>query len=549
MTRAILILSGILLTACRLFGADAWLSVSDLAVHSDNPRYKYVGKGIAEMIAVELRKSPDIVLIEREKRTALLEEMQFSLSDLADSGRQIEVGRMLAAGYIVFGELIDMGTEVLLSLRMVDVQSGEIVWGEKLSGSLSRYDSIAASFASSILQRFGASVSRTTEAKAADKSEKRTEAVIALSTAIDLYDRNERDRAKQELTAARKLDPKSEAADYFWAKLAVNTTRFKVLMEQYYSYLNPAFLGIMRADMLHAAANTAAFPIITHIPVENVNYAAFEGDKAISEMDFNVRLGYAFPIGRGWGMRIEALPTVGSLNRAWQGSYDGKIDSAEVARTAAGAVLDVGFRLGDALAFGIGAGVYSRSASDVGPRAAYLYPDKLLLSGNAGFLYRNPDETIVFDSRLGYTNETYDIIDPGTLDIIRQAGAPVFLENTLTLAFQEKATFLIFKQINSVSLDRPSTFLTLMPAVEHFFAPWVSLRIGLEGSLAVLKDSPQMGYGALVGITFRSVRRDFDVDLNLTWRQRPSRVVEGLLYTDLMALINVTWNGLKVSRE
>ena len=58
-----------------------------------------------------------------------------------------------------------------------------------------------------------------------------------------------------------------------------------------------------------------------------------------------------------------------------------------------------------------------------------------------------------------------------------------------------------------------------------------------------------MGFGALTGVTFRNVRRGFDVDLNLTWRQRPSRVVEGLLSTDLMALANLTWNGVRVTRE
>lgn len=166
-----------------------------------------MGKGLAEMIAVELRKSPDITLIEREKRTALLEEIEFSLSDLADSGRQGEVGRMLAAGYMVFGELIDMGPEVLVSLRMVDVQSDEIVWNESLTDRLSRYDSIAGFFASSILRHFGAQVSPTTEVKAAGKSEKQAKAVIALSAAIDLYDRGEKEQAKKELTAAFRRPP------------------------------------------------------------------------------------------------------------------------------------------------------------------------------------------------------------------------------------------------------------------------------------------------------------------------------------------------------
>ena len=103
------------------------LAIADFAIHSDNPNYKYIGKGISEMIAVELRKSPGIELIERERRKQVLEEMEFALSDLADSNQQLELGKLLAAGYIVFGEIIDMDRKVLISLRMIDVQSGEIV--------------------------------------------------------------------------------------------------------------------------------------------------------------------------------------------------------------------------------------------------------------------------------------------------------------------------------------------------------------------------------------------------------------------------------------
>jgi len=368
MRRVICILAGVLTTSA-LFGADIRLSVSDPTIHSDKPQYNDAGKGLAEMIAVELRKSPDFTLIEREKRTVLLEEMEFSLSDLADSGAQAEVGRILAAGYMVFGELIDMGTEILISLHMVDVRYEEIVWNETLTENLSRYDFIAGHFASGILGHFGAEVSRTTQAKTVEKSEKTSEAVIALSTAIDLYDRKEDEEAKKQLTVARKIDPGSEAATYFLTKLTANTTRFKVLTEQYYSYLNPAFLGIMEEDVLHVAGNTPVYPIVTRNPIEYVNYTAFGTDKAISEMDFNGRLGYAFPIGRRWGMRIDVVPTVGSMNRGWQGDYEST--QLNTARTAAGAVFDLGFQTSESLAFGAGVGLYSRSAADNGPVAPY----------------------------------------------------------------------------------------------------------------------------------------------------------------------------------
>jgi len=129
-----------------------------------------------------------------------------------------------------------------------------------------------------------------------------------------------------------------------------------------------------------------------------------------------------------------------------------------------------------------------------------------------------------------------------------EAAAPIYWENTLTLSFQENTTFFIVKQIDSFSLDRSYAFMTVMPAVERFVAPWLSLRGGAEGALAALNGSVQAGYGALAGLTFRFLRAGMDLNLNFTWRQRPSRVVEGLLYSDMMVLMNLTRSGIRVQR-
>jgi len=143
-----------------LFATANRVSLSDFIVHSDNARYKYMGKGISEMISFELRKSPGIDLIEREKRAQILEEMEISLSDLADTETQVEVGKMLTAGYIIFGEIIDMDRDVLISLRMIDVESGKVVWNDKLTEKLSKYDYISGYFAASILDFLNVEVSK-----------------------------------------------------------------------------------------------------------------------------------------------------------------------------------------------------------------------------------------------------------------------------------------------------------------------------------------------------------------------------------------------------
>jgi TolB-like protein len=549
--RIMLVIAFLVAFISGVFAESRPLAIADFAIHSDNPKYKYIGKGISEMIAVELRKSPGIELIEREKRTQILEEMEFALSDLTDSDKQLELGKLLAAGYIVFGEIIDMDRDVLISLRMIDVQSGKIVWNEKMTERLSKYDYISGYFAESILKYLDVEISRTTTRKTEKKAEKREEVVIALSKAIDHYDRQETEQAKKELAVAKRLDPKSEATEYYLAKLVTNTTKFKALTEPYYSYQNPAFLGILRTDSIHTSISFPVYPIVVADaiesinPIESINMIGFAGSKYISEMTANIFLGYAFPLGSRLGMRVDTV-LCATLDRS--GDYDSDLGSSN-ARTSFGSILDLGYSLDDRFSIGFGVGVFSRSKVDEGPVAPFLYSDKIVVSGNIGMLYRNQDESLIFDTRLGYNNDTYDVIDVDTLEVVEETLVPIFWENTLTLSFNERDTFFILKQINNICYDRIYYYGSLLPALEHFVAKWVSLRGGIEGSVSLLNDSFNFGYGLLGGVTFRNISRGFEIDLNITYRMRPSRAVEELLYPDFLFLFNLSWNEVFLSRQ
>ncbi len=209
--------------AFPVVGISQRLSLSDFIVHSDNPRYRYMGKGISELIAVEVNQSPDITLIERDKRVELLEEMEVSLSDLADPKTQITVGKLLTADFLIFGEIVDMNGKFLISLRMVKVETGEIVWGQQVSEKLTNYEYISGYFAESILTYLDVEIAETTLLKKTHKKEKDEKAMIAFSKALNHFDREETKDAREALSIAKKIDPESEAI-----KLYVNKLPFRM---------------------------------------------------------------------------------------------------------------------------------------------------------------------------------------------------------------------------------------------------------------------------------------------------------------------------------
>ena len=120
--------------------APATVALSDFVVNSANPSFAYLGKGFAEIIAFEVKKAPQVKLVDREQRNKLLEEMEFSLSGLTDPSAQLEIGKLLSVRFLVSGSITDMGGPLLVSLSMVDVQTGVVVWNDQLTEKSGRYD-------------------------------------------------------------------------------------------------------------------------------------------------------------------------------------------------------------------------------------------------------------------------------------------------------------------------------------------------------------------------------------------------------------------------
>ena len=534
----------IILYTLNIFAQQIVLTVSDFKVYSDNPSYKYIGKGISRLVAGELRKSDKIILLEREEIKRILEEQEFSLSDLADESKQIQIGKFLSAEYIVFGEIIDMGNILLLSLRMADVETGEIVWQEEITEKIETYDYIGAYFAKSILEGFGEVVEETTVAKIEKKEEKKEEAIVKISEGIDAFDRDDFDTAKEVLEEAKELDPVSAVADYYLAKLVVNTTKFKVITEPYFSYQNPAFLGIMKTDRFHLVSGGNGFSNLLYGGFFNEGGAPVPDytDKSLREQDFRIfNLGYYFPIGKSMGMGIEAFLSLITDELAEEGKFDG----AKSRRLPWGGIISMGFKVNNFISLGLGLSVYGQRdfeepREDISPVAFGV---------DIGFLYKNNNESFIYDTRLGYSTGSTDIIDPATVSIERIIQHPLFWENTFTFSFNQKNTFFVIKQLNDISLDRIYYYGRLLPAIENYFVNWFSLRIGVEGAAILLNESINFGYGFLGGITLRVINWGLDIDINFTYRRKPSRVIEGMMRDDLFLMVIFNLNDVFISRE
>ncbi|MBN2685257.1 MAG: caspase family protein [Pontiellaceae bacterium] len=74
-----------------------------------------------------LGKIGGCIIVERESFDDILQEVEFGRSPLADSRAATTIGKLLPASLIIFGELIPLGENTGILLRIVDTESGRVL--------------------------------------------------------------------------------------------------------------------------------------------------------------------------------------------------------------------------------------------------------------------------------------------------------------------------------------------------------------------------------------------------------------------------------------
>lgn len=520
-----------------LSGLDT-ISITDLNVSSSNPKYEFIGKGLGELISFEISKSNDVILVERDKRSELIEEMKLSFTGLSDESTQLEIGKLLSVKYLVMGDIIDMDSMLLISVKLIDVESGEVLLKDNVSESLGNYSYISGYFAKSILGFLGADVDTTTVAAAEVKEEKDEEAAIAISNAIDSYDKKDTAAAKKNLAIAKELDPENEVVAIYLQKLSPTSSRYKVQMEIYGPSQNPAVLGIIRQDRIYFSSSAPT-------DMSEDEMQSVGDDFNMGEQYMASRIGIELPIGERMGVAVEFA----------SGNLDNKIEAPftfdifddvntyyfhDLERGLGGSA-SMGYLVNDMFSVGAGVHLYLNQIIGYDGGNSYVYKQNLETAGDLGFLLRARDNSLVFDLHTIVTTQEQYFLDT----IAREAkkdSMPLVTEATLTSAFLNRRLFVVLKGLGDIYYsERKGIVARAIPVVEFWPFSFISLRGGYQLTYLNMDDMSDTGHGYVAGTTIRLGK--FDLDINFTSRYQPSRVLPGYGKQENFLLIGFSRSG------
>ncbi len=527
------------------------IALSDFTVETDSEKYKFVGKGISELIGVELLKSREILVVERDKRAQLLAEMEFSLSDLADESKTAQIGKLLSADYLAFGRAVQMGDEFLISMKLVKVETGEQVWADTIMAPLSNYARIAAFLTGSMLSSLKVTVAASTQQKAEEKVEKDPEALVAFSQAVESFDNNDTAAAIEELDKAKKIDPGNEAVDYYIAKLSGSSPRMQVEIDIIAASYNPAMAAFGDKPTVYTwFSATRDMSSETVVDFGNLNF---------KERFMTLRFGVLLPLFGSFGLMAEVHPFTqlnsGILNEDMTAVFDGYPGGwLNLDRSSIGALIGVSWKPLPEAAFGASARIAKYYHAEegwfsdpvVGPTATASYYGLLpgqsfiALSFEGGFMYKSKDDNAGADLRVLYSPDTDGYADIAARELVPGL-MPVTISAGGNYGFLNKSLFVAGRGITEIYYDgRSGVMLRLIPAVEWWPLSFLGVRAGYEFSYLNLLGASASGHGGMAGISAKLF--GLSVDFNWTYRYRPYRHLPGYGYTEDFLLLGLTYD-------
>jgi TolB-like protein len=85
------------------------------------------GKGLADMIVSQYKTIAAVTVIDRKRMGNIMTELELSASGLVDETSTKQIGRILAADYIVSGGASQVGGNIEITMSAVEVETSEVV--------------------------------------------------------------------------------------------------------------------------------------------------------------------------------------------------------------------------------------------------------------------------------------------------------------------------------------------------------------------------------------------------------------------------------------
>ncbi|MBI5329591.1 MAG: hypothetical protein HZB71_03155 [Betaproteobacteria bacterium] len=97
---------------------------------------EHLRRVLPEMLLARLVQAPGLKVVERVRLREALEEQKLGSSVLAEQDSRVRLGRILGAKRMVFGDFTLFGGVLRVDVRVVDVETSQVLMSEPINGQI-----------------------------------------------------------------------------------------------------------------------------------------------------------------------------------------------------------------------------------------------------------------------------------------------------------------------------------------------------------------------------------------------------------------------------
>jgi TolB-like protein len=194
-------------------GAPTTVAVLPMRFSGSDSSLRPLERGFSELLATDLSRSSKLTVVERARIQALLDELALQQSGRTDSATNVRAGRLLRAGRIVQGSILQVGaSELRVDAAVLDVPTAEVRGSARGVGQLDRLFDLEKRIAFGLFDELGVTLTVAERNAIEQRPTRSLAAFLAYSRGLTAEDDGRFDDANRFYRDAIRLDPGFGAA-------------------------------------------------------------------------------------------------------------------------------------------------------------------------------------------------------------------------------------------------------------------------------------------------------------------------------------------------
>ncbi|HEU4721067.1 MAG TPA: CsgG/HfaB family protein [Gemmatimonadaceae bacterium] len=194
-------------------GAPTTVAVLPLRFSGPDSSLRPLERGLAELLTTDLARSSQLTVLERARIQAVLDELALQRSGQTDSATNVHAGRLLRAGQVVQGSILQLdGSQLRVDAAVVDVPTAQVRGVAQGADQMEELFALEKRIALDLFDRLGVTLTVAERNAIEQRPTRSLAAFLAYSRGLTAEDEGRYDDASRFYRDAVRLDPDFSAA-------------------------------------------------------------------------------------------------------------------------------------------------------------------------------------------------------------------------------------------------------------------------------------------------------------------------------------------------